>query len=755
LPAFGVPLFAILGLGSLFLTVAVLPLCGQSAAKSGSPSEQSGASSRPSDKDPEKKLAELARALREEETVAAYARLSRFADTHASNELGARAALALGYYDFTKGRPTQALQWLDRAARQMESAPDKSLLQEYARYWRAQVNRALGRNAEALSELQTFRREFPESVMTEQVVQSLAETALVLGEAGQAVTALDAYERAASKPSLLLLRARAREEAGRTAAAASDYLTLYYRFPLSEEAKTAGQRIPALALALGEGFPHLPPEQQVAQQLGRAAAFYEAHRWRDARSEYENLLPQLRKRPVGVELERAELRLAESSVQLRAAPSVLASLALTDAGLDAERLYALSQFYRAHKQEAEMLAVVEQLAARYPQSYWTEEGLFAAGNYFWVNLDRKRATSFYQRLLEKFPRGKTSQAAHWRIAWVTYLERGPEAAALLEEHLRRFPGSAYTVNTLYWLGRAAERDANAAHARSFYLKAQERFPQTYFGRRSAERLQVLGAAPVNSADFLSLIPPPPALPHLDQAIPPAASERWARAQELRTIAFDASGELELRAGFAATGSLRLLWEAAQAALDAGHYSVAMATARFVYPEFEARKIEDVPLAVWRTAFPLPFETSVKRAAARNHLDPMLVAGVIRQESAFQADAVSRAGAVGLMQLLPKTARKLARPVRLRYARAKLFDPEYNLKLGTFYLAELVKTVGSLEAALAAFNAGEERVAAWKTEHNFEEQAEFVESIPFTETRDYVQIVMRNAETYRLVYGEQR
>jgi soluble lytic murein transglycosylase len=181
----------------------------------------------------------------------------------------------------------------------------------------------------------------------------------------------------------------------------------------------------------------------------------------------------------------------------------------------------------------------------------------------------------------------------------------------------------------------------------------------------------------------------------------------------------------------------------------------MATARFVYPESEARKIEEVPLAVWRTVFPLPFEASVKQAAAHNHLDPMLVAGVIRQESAFQADAVSRAGAVGLMQLLPKTARKLARRQRLRYAHAKLFNPEYNLKLGTLYLAELVKTFGSLEAALAAFNAGEERVAAWKAEHSFEEQAEFVESIPFTETREYVQIVMRNAETYRLVYGEQR
>ncbi len=744
------PVAAILVALVLFLGALAVPLRAQAPKKARprpAKSKRAAAPSRPQSlaagKD-EKTLAQLARALRDDESPSAYTRLGKFASAHSTSELGARAALALGYYDFTKGRQPQARRWLDKAQQR------ESVLREYVLYWRALVDRALGREAEALAQLESFRHQFPESVMTEQAVQALAESAMALEKPNRADAALEAYDRVDSKPSLLLLRAQAREKAAAgnrqsLAAAARDFLALYYRFPLSDEANAAEKRIPALVGALGEEFPGVPMEQQV----GRAAAFYDARRWRDARAEYQKLLPRL----VGTEHQRAELRLAQCHVQLGAGPDVLAPLELTDAELDAERLYALSQAYRPLKQEAEMLAAVEQLAGRHPQSRWAEDGLFAAGNYFWVNLDRKRAAEFYRRVREQFPVGKNTQAAQWRLAWMAYLERRPEAASLLEEHLRRFPGASYTANALYWLGRTSERSGNIPHARSFYAKAQERLPQTYFGRQAAERLRVIGSGPMNSAEVLALIPAPRPLPSLDESIPPAAAERWARAQALRAIAFDASAELELRAAYAATGAPRLLWEAGQAAMDAGHFSAAMATARLVYPQIEAHQIEQVPRPVWQTVFPLPRKLSLERAAARSHVDPMLVAGVIRQESGFQPDAVSRAGAVGLMQVLPKTGRKLARRLRLRYARARLFDPEYNLTLGTLYLADLLATQGSTEAALAAFNAGEERVAAWQAERGYDEPAEFVESIPFTETREYVQIVMRNAAVYRLLYGK--
>jgi peptidoglycan lytic transglycosylase len=108
--------------------------------------------------------------------------------------------------------------------------------------------------------------------------------------------------------------------------------------------------------------------------------------------------------------------------------------------------------------------------------------------------------------------------------------------------------------------------------------------------------------------------------------------------------------------------------------------------------------------------------------------------------------------VGLMQLWPPTATKLARNLKFRYARGRLFDPEYNVKLGTLYLSDLLNAYGTPEAALAAYNAGETHVGEWSAGQNYQETAEFVESIPITETRVYVQIVARNAELYRQIYG---
>src|SRR5262249_34482201 len=119
---------------------------------------------------------------------------------------------------------------------------------------------------------------------------------------------------------------------------------------------------------------------------------------------------------------------------------------------------------------------------------------------------------------------------------------------------------------------------------------------------------------------------------------------------------------------------------------------------------------------------------------------------------FQADAVSKANAVGLMQVLPSTGKILAKQLRLRYAKTRLTEPDFNIQLGMLYVAGLLRSTGEPEYALAAFNAGEDRIATWRAERKYEEVPEVVESIPFTETRDYVQIVLRNAEVYRMIYG---
>ena len=687
----------------------------------------------------QKELSELARSLRNA-GPGSYEKLSAFAKKHASDIWGARAALALGYEDYQKNKAQQALAWFAKAK-------GDTLLREYVLFWTAQSNRALKHNVEPLTDLNLIHRDYPNAAIREQVVDALAITATATGHAQDAIEALDSYSGTATKPALLLDRAHAYQAAGQTVRAAKDYQAIYYKYPLSDEAKAAASAIPVLQKTLRNEFPYATAEMQEQ----RAQAFAEAHKWREARPEFEKLAGMLRD-PANPARQHAQLRLAQCRVQLKAPLTLLSSLVTPDPEVDAERLFVLSQFQRSEKNESAMLATIEDLGKKYSQSKWAEEGYMQAGNYFWVLLDRTKAAEYYQRVLDVYPDGKNDYNAEWRVAWVAYVNRRPDADEKLKAFLLKYPVSANAVDALYWLGRFSERSGNPAHARAFYSKALERFPETYFGFAAADRLAILGPGEENPAEFLERIPPPPPLRPFDEPIPPSAVDRWTRAQALRAIAFDSSAELELKNAFFATGSPRFLIEASQAAFDQGHFAAGMAYARLAIPSFDSRKTSELPLSAWKALYPLPYEISLRRESDKNQLDPMVVAGLIRQESTFQADIVSHANAFGLMQLLPKTARILAKQKRLKYAKNKLFDPQYNIELGTYYFKGLVNLTGAPEYALAAYNAGEDRIALWKSERSYEEIPELVESIPFSETREYVQIVLRNAALYRMIYA---
>jgi soluble lytic murein transglycosylase len=705
-------------------------MCAFAAAQSGG---QSGPAAT------ESELEQLSRALRVSGAAPDRDRLAAFAERNTRTEFGPRAALALGHHEYAQKRYAESQRWLARAE-------GDSLLREYALYWGALADRATSAQGAAIAKLEKLRRDFPESVLADSALIALAQAALAIEEPKRAVAFLGSERAVDSKPDLLVLRAQAHDRAGQTEAAARDYSAVYHLHSRRPEAQPAGARIRALRVSLGKRFPAIPAEWQLA----RADAFFQSRQWTSARAAYAQVIPRLS----GAARQRAELRVAQSRVNQRAAPAVVASLRPTDPDVDAERLHVLSQVYRSRQREPEMLDAVEEVALRYPQSSWAEEALFAAGNHFWVALDRGRAAEFYRRVLQQFPGGANARVAHWRVAWTAYLGRSSDAAAQMEEHLRRFPGSSFSANALYWLGRLAEREGKVSRARSLYLRLLARFPETYFGREAGKRMQAIGAGPTNNADVLALVPAAPAWPALGSPLPPAAEKSWQRGRALRTIAFDASAELEFRAAHAASGSPAALAHAAQAAVDAGRYFIGISAARQVYPQLEARRLEDGPADVWRLIYPFAYDGQIRQAAERAGVDAMLAAGIIRQESVFQPDAVSRAGAVGLMQVLPRTGRRLARRLGLRYSRARLMQPEYNLRLGTTHLAAVIAQFPLLEDTLAAYNAGEHRVAAWRAERAYEEPAEFVESIPFTETREYVQIVIRNAEIYRRLYGQQ-
>jgi hypothetical protein len=171
-------------------------------------------------------------------------------------------------------------------------------------------------------------------------------------------------------------------------------------------------------------------------------------------------------------------------------------------------------------------------------------------------------------------------------------------------------------------------------------------------------------------------------------------------------------------------------------------------------DYLALPLENAPIRFWQMLFPLPYKDEVFESAKARGVDPFFVAALIRQESEFNPGAKSRANALGLMQLEPATGRMVGRQQGMgAMPTSLLLDPGVSIRLGTQYLrGQLDSWDGDLYRTLAAYNAGPGRVHQWLNWANYRDPVEFVESIPFTETRDYVQAVLRNADMYRELYS---
>ena len=156
----------------------------------------------------------------------------------------------------------------------------------------------------------------------------------------------------------------------------------------------------------------------------------------------------------------------------------------------------------------------------------------------------------------------------------------------------------------------------------------------------------------------------------------------------------------------------------------------------------------------RVTFPFPYRELVRREAAEWGMDPMLMAAIIRQESAFKADIVSRAGAIGLMQVMPPTGAQLARAHGPRpFSEAALSRPEVNLHLGAAFFVDMTRRYdGDLGLVLSAYNAGPTRATRWRSYPEASDPHRFTERIPIEETRGYVKSVRRNLGLYRALYG---
>ncbi|MGZ0052463.1 lytic transglycosylase domain-containing protein [Brevibacillus gelatini] len=160
--------------------------------------------------------------------------------------------------------------------------------------------------------------------------------------------------------------------------------------------------------------------------------------------------------------------------------------------------------------------------------------------------------------------------------------------------------------------------------------------------------------------------------------------------------------------------------------------------------------------VWKWMYPIKYQQEIVTAAIKYNVDPYLILAVIRSESGFHTDRVSKKGAVGLMQIMPDTAEWIVKQAKFRPQNEQyLYDPVMNIEIGTWYLNFLLNRYeGDLIKTIAAYNAGPGKVNDWLKNEQWSGQRETIEDIPFGETRQYVQRVLYYHDRYKRIYDFQ-
>jgi soluble lytic murein transglycosylase len=535
--------------------------------------------------------------------------------------------------------------------------------------------------------------------------------------------------------------------------AALAYEKVYYGSPNTDLAAQAWNAMERLHADLGKDF----PTGSARQKLDRCARWLDAKEYKHAREEYASLAEYLD----GSEKEEARVGIGVADYlkgESRAAFRYLKELSISDPDVSAERLYYLIETARQIDDEAELNKALEDLNQHHAQSNWRLKGLIAAGNHYFADNAREKYSAIYHTALEAFPGRPDLALAHWRVAWDAYLGDKPERVPLLRDQIEQYPADSHANTALYFLGRIAEADGKYAEARAWYDRASVRFPHYFYGVLSRQRVQddkkLSAVVPDDTVkQWLDEINWPTHRDVSDSTPNSATRQRLERIRLLLAAGLPDIAESEGRFGAKSNGEQPQLL-ALELARTAASPFKALRIMKSLTGDYLAVPLDSAPPKFWQALFPLPYKDDLFRNARAHDLDPYYVAGLIRQESEFNPAAKSPARAYGLMQLLPSTGRLMGRQTGTRGVSAStLMNPLTNLRLGTEYLrTELDHWGGDWYQTLAAYNAGPTHVREWLMWGTFREPSEFVESIPFGETRDYVQAVLRNAELYREIYS---
>jgi soluble lytic murein transglycosylase len=427
----------------------------------------------------------------------------------------------------------------------------------------------------------------------------------------------------------------------------------------------------------------------------------------------------------------------------RAESALLAVAAsVSDPGVAADALYTAARAqYRAGRADAARVTL-RRVIRDHERQPAAARAAFLAADLYHDEHELERAVPLYQHAILSEPRSPEAAVARMRIGGIDFAAGRFDSAL---DHFQQYraatqPDERSYGQATFWTGMALLRLGRTAEAQALFREVRGIDPFAWYGGLAAAQLG-------DDIWQLRLDHPPPPNSRFD----PLVLRALARVDLLKSAGWQDAAAFEMervRRHFAHfDGALYVLAEELNAR---GFINEGVALGRDIYRREGAWNTR-----LLRIVYPFPFRDIILAEAREQRVDPFLVVALIRQESMFNPRAQSFAGAMGLMQVMPRTGQGLARTLGVpRFQPDMLFQPDLNVAFGVRYLAEQLNVYGNrLDVVLAAYNAGPGRVGRWQRFPEYREPLLFGERIPFDETRNYVRIVQNNRRIYAALYAD--
>lgn len=660
-----------------------------------------------------------------------------------------RALYMLGHVNLKLGAYQEAASYFEEARKSLPA------LSDYALYNLGIALAGSGRYSDARRALSELIDGEPTTRLKPHAHLKRAEAAFADGDWKAARSdygrVVEVWPDFSERPQAYLRLGQIFEAMGEDEKALSSYKRSVFSGPSHPAAAEASKRLEALRSRSGLRTPTWSAEETVA--LGRA--LLKAGRPEEAL----DMLDTLRGRRVSADLGgQAELEASKAQLALGRRSDAVKRLQRLVGRHPRhpdvpEALYLEGRSLWNLDKIAEARVVLRELLHLHRSSPFCEQAFYILGRIYEEQGRFERSAKAFRELAAAYPASELAREGLWRMGWNAYRRgRAAEAVTKFQQALGELASSDWEDEVTYWLARSYEKAGQDGRALGLYRELAGRYPHTYYGQRAAFRLERKGGDPPESASALKpardeTAPYDPAW--LDSHLGEGELRRLERARELAAMGFsaDARGELDLaEADLKSHQGAERTWALTLGALynQSGLYEMSIRTLNGPFASMAPEEVVRLDRRFWELYYPRPHLKLIEREALARGLEPALVLGLIRQESAFDAQAVSPAGAVGLMQLMPS---------RAEAEEGQLNDPEVNLARGTAHLVRLLKEYdGRVVDALVAYNAGARRLESWKKRFGSLEEDEFIEAIPFSETRTYVKRVLRNAFLYRTLYS---